>query len=406
MENYSAKQWTLIDLANHLGKDKDVYKDRLAFGREILEAVKEGTAEEYTEHADNPALFTKGIMAVEKMLRNEPTGHVIGLDACNSGPQILSALMHCEVGMRNTGLINTGTRPDGYSILKDNMYVEVDVTRKQVKNATVPYAYGSDYKPELIFGEELFHEYEKAYERTFPEAYLVRKILINAWNEDAPYHEFTLPNGLVAHLECRAVEEYRAEIEGYTYTYATSINRPLKKGEKGSKSLVANVTHGADGMVVQELDERCNYNQNQLRRVIEAIDNHLEQGSELQHEEFLRIQELALVHNFVSVANWNNIIEGYLAGADETYLLKLRAKAIDALMYQSFETFSIHDEFKCGVNNVERMRYVYNSIMAELYQSTWLLDVIEQLTGDRYDWDEPTKPEIVKAIMESDYAIS
>lgn len=63
------------------------------------------------------------------------------------------------------------------------------------------------------------------------------------------------------------------------------------------------------------------------------------------------------------------------------------------------------DEFKCGLNHVERMREVYNQIIAESYLSTWLLDVIEDLTGDRFEWDEPTDMEIYNELLQSNYAI-
>jgi hypothetical protein len=51
------------------------------------------------------------------------------------------------------------------------------------------------------------------------------------------------------------------------------------------------------------------------------------------------------------------------------------------------------------------MREVYNQIIAESYLSTWLLDVIEDLTGDSYEWDEPTDEEIYNQLLDSDYAI-
>lgn len=103
-----------------------------------------------------------------------------------------------------------------------------------------------------------------------------------------------------------------------------------------------NVTHGYDGFVVRELDNRCNYDVNVVRFAIEAIDNHLEHGSEYEFEPFLNVQRLALRHNFISVANLDNIRMNGLAGADRTYLERLRKKAVGLLMNESFVTYSIH----------------------------------------------------------------
>lgn len=407
MEHYTPAQWTLIDMANHFGLDKEVYKKRLAFGREMLEAIKEGQdMSQWIKQADAPAMFTKAICAVRDILEGAPTGHVIELDACNSGPAILSALMHCETGMRNTGLIDTGVRPDGYSTIKDNFNSEVDVTRKEVKTATVPYAYGSDFKPEQVFGEDLFAEFEAAYEKTFPEAYFVRKVLINAWDSKALFHEFTSIDGLVAHLESRGIQKTKGTLMGYTYTYTHMVNRPLiPMKDQGTKSLVANVTHNADGFVVREFDNRCNYNERQVMRAIETIDCHLANGSDYESEDFLRLQALGIRHNFVSMAVVEVIEWDCLAGAEPEYLMKLRALFVSVLEYPSFETFTIHDAFKFSPQHAERARRHYNNIMAELYESPWLLNVIEDLTGDAYQWDAPTDPTITEAIRQNNYSI-
>lgn len=407
MEHYSPAQWTLIDMANHYGLDKEVYSKRLAFGREMLEAIKEEQdMSPWINKADAPAMFTKAICAVRDILMGNETGHVIELDACNSGPAILSTLMHCITGMKNTGVIDTGVRPDGYNTILTNFDTEVEVGRKEVKTATVPYAYGSDYKPEQVFGDELFAEFEAAYEKTFPEAYFVRKVLINAWNSKALYHEFTAIDGLVAHLECKGLQKTKSTILGYTYTYAHSVNRPLiPTQDKGTKSLVANVTHCADGFVVREFDNRCNYNVRQVTGAIEMIDKHLINGSTHQSEAFLRLQDLGIKHNFVSMAVVEVMEWDCLAGAEPEYLMKLRALFERVLEYPSFETFSIHDAFKFSPKHAERARRHYNDIMAELYESPWLLNVIEDLTGDSYEWDEPTDPAITEAIRQNNYSV-
>lgn len=408
MQHYSAAQWTLIDMANHYGLDKEIYTKRLAFGREMLEEIKQGSdMSQWISKADAPAMFTKAINAVRDILASAPTGHIVELDACNSGPAILSVLTHCETGMRNTGVICTGIRPDGYMTILENFSADVsDITRKMVKNATVPYAYGSDFKPEQVFGSDLMPAYEQAYERTFPMAYLIRKVLINAWNPEALFHEFTAIDGLVAHLECRGVNKTKATFMGYTYTYTHSENRPLVPGkDQGTKSLVANVTHAADGFVVRELDNRCNYSEAVLERAIDAIDHELTSGSNHESDEFLRLQELGIKHNFRSAAVAESIVYDHLANADHGYLVQLRELFVSMLEYPSFETFSIHDAFKCSPNHVECMRRHYNDIMAELYESPWLLNVMGDLTGETYSWDVPTDPAITEAIRQNNYSI-
>ncbi|AUR97997.1 RNA polymerase [Vibrio phage 1.245.O._10N.261.54.C7] len=405
MLHFSPAQWCLIDMASQYGLNKENYPVRLAFGREMLEEIKqENDMSQWIAKAEAPALFTKAICAVRDILDGVATGHMIGLDACNSGPALLSVLLHCETGMRNTGVIDTGVRPDGYTVIKE--YMDSDVERKEVKNATVPYVYGSDSKPTQVFGEELSDEFERAYEKTFPEAYWVRKVLINAWDSKALFHEFTAMDGLVAHLECQGIQKTKGTLSGYTYTYMNKVNRPLiPMKDEGTKSLVANVTHCGDGTVVRELDNRCNYDEGQVRRALEAIEYHQEHGSDYYDDEFLRLQECALENNFISVANLENVRWDTLDGAKDEYLNQLKAKLEWLLTLPSFETLSVHDEFKCPPVNVEDMRMHYNQIMAEMYQSPWLLNVIKKLTGDEYEWDVPTDPAIIELIQQSNYQI-
>jgi len=46
-------------------------------------------------------------MAYREMQAGLPIGHLVGLDACASGPSIMSTLVGCKVGAKNTGLIGT-----------------------------------------------------------------------------------------------------------------------------------------------------------------------------------------------------------------------------------------------------------------------------------------------------------
>lgn len=411
MKTFTANQWMLIDLATQFGNDKDTFEHRLAFGRELFEEIKFGSdMTHWIAEADEPALFTKGIIAVEDVLAGKPTGHVIGHDAAASGPQLLSVLTHCKTGMINTGALNTGETPDLYTTIYGEMPNDGSKSRTMVKKATVPYVYGSDAAPENVFGDdkELFTE---AYQKTVPMAYLIRKILINAWNNDALAHDYDMPNGNHVHLECRGLVEYKGHYGDYTYTYLTSVNRPLIRGEdEGTKSLVANVTHSYDAFVVEELDQRCNYVSDKVEKQILAIESHLALGEHIQsgdHSclELLHMEKCWKKFNFLSVAGLDYVKENNLYSVSEDYLKALLVKAKELLKYPSFETFSVHDEFKCSPVHMNHMRKVYNQILAETYLSTWLLDTIETLTGKRYTWDEPVDMEIYETLLNSEYAI-
>ena len=139
---YTAKQWVLIDSGSQFGLDKKHFHERLAFGREVLDMVKEGQdMTSWIEKADEPEMFAKSLLTIQDALEGKPNGHLIGLDAASSGPQILSVLGRCEVGMRNTGALGNEV-PDLYTTLYEGMEGD-SLTRAQVKNATIPFVYGS-----------------------------------------------------------------------------------------------------------------------------------------------------------------------------------------------------------------------------------------------------------------------
>ena len=68
-----------------------------------------------------------------------------------------------------------------------------------------------------------------------------------------------------------------------------------------------------------------------------------------------------------------------------------------------FEIVTIHDGYRCLPHNVNQMRIVYNTIMAEITDSTLLEDIVKELSGIDL---EITKEFKGHHVMNSQYAIS
>lgn len=411
MKTYTPKQWLLIDLASKHGMDKNTYDERLMWGREVLEQLRLGSdGHEFIYSADEPALFAKALLAIKDTLLGQPTGHVVGLDAAASGPQLLSVLTHCETGMRNTGALNSGSVPDLYTLIQNNMQTTEKKDRDLVKQATIPYVYGSDVSPITVFGDDA-DKFVEAYEATVPYAAFVRRVLLDAWDESAYFYEYSMPDGAIVYLECKINDDFKGTMNGYTYTYRCSVNRPIKLKEKGSKALGANVTHSMDAFVVREIGARCHYNTVHITRVVNRLEAQLQmtdiESGERSDLELHKLQALWERYNFLSVAALDVISTKHnnLGSLSTEYLTALLEKAKWLLEYPSFQLFTIHDEFKCSPNHVERMRKVYNSIIAELYKSPWLFCVIEDLTGQSYEWSDPIDEDIYQQLLNAEYAI-
>lgn len=110
MKTFSGFDYLLIDAANSFGLDKELFETRIQWGRDNLD-----TLESLTPQAESPLLFAKAVMAIRKAQLKLPTGHLVAMDACCSGLQIMSAITGCISGARSTGLVDPNRRADAYT---------------------------------------------------------------------------------------------------------------------------------------------------------------------------------------------------------------------------------------------------------------------------------------------------
>jgi hypothetical protein len=228
MVMYTAKQWVLIDSGSQFGLDKKHFHERLAFGREVLDMVKEGQdMTSWIEKADEPEMFAKSLLTIQDALEGKPNGHLIGLDAASSGPQLLSVLGRCDIGMSNTGALGYEV-PDLYSAIYEQMDCE-KLVRSQVKKACVPFVYGSEKAPTEVFGEDA-PMFVLAYKTTVPTAYAVRELLLAAWKEDALSYTWPLPDNHTAHIEVFVTEDIKGKFLNKSYIQRIKMKKAKKKG--------------------------------------------------------------------------------------------------------------------------------------------------------------------------------
>ena len=410
--DYTPAQWVLIDAASQFGLDKKTFDDRLLFGRtlvermETIELTTTNIKEEFKdliETADEPEMFAKALLTINDILEGRENGHLIGLDAASSGPQLLSVLGGCVIGMSNTGVLGDNV-PDLYTTI----YNEMDndkLVRAQVKKACVPYVYGSDHAPEAIFGDDA-EEFTNGYSAAVPFAAVARDLMINCWNKDALFHEFPLPDAHIAHIEVRVKSEVNGKLLGKSYTYITEINAPKSRG-KGTKSLAANITHGWDAFMVREKGGRANYNYDRVMNSLILLDDANgvvpQVGTNLMLK---RLELLSKKFNFVSVEGLQHVECGMLADIDPAYLKALSELAMSMLHKDAYPIRTIHDEFAAHANNLSHMKNLYNVLLVESYASSWLFDTIESLCGMSFHHLKPAfNQDVSDAIGRAKYAI-
>ena len=174
MQFFTGFEYLLIDLANAFGHDKLLFPERIQWARDNMDNL-----EALADQAETKPLYVKALLAIRKAQAGQPTGHMVGVDGCCSGIQVMSVLTGCVEGAKSTGLIIPNHRADAYTatttIMNEILGVGAGVTvsRKDAKQSLMTSFYGSKKTPKDVFGEdtpELAAFYEAA-----------RKVAPGAW---------------------------------------------------------------------------------------------------------------------------------------------------------------------------------------------------------------------------------
>jgi hypothetical protein len=337
-------------------------------------------------------LFIKAVMAIRKAQKGLPTGHLVGLDACCSGIQVMSAMTGCVAGAESTGMINPNERADAYSKTTVEMGVilgaDVNVERDDAKTALMTSYYGSKAQPKHIFGEKT-PELDAFYQAAMtiaPGGWELLQDLLASWQPYALVHAWKLPDGFDARVKVMKKCEARIEVDELdhaTFTYEFYEN----EGTKTGLSNVANVTHSMDAWVLRSMHRRCNYNREMVeqcqawidaeiyRRCRELKDTTTPTGKLVYYIEQYQRSTLA------DVVILPHLTEENVRQLEEDHLMALARILAGMLQYEPFELVTVHDEFRSHANNCNWVRWQYREIMAEIADSNVLDDLLTQLHG-------------------------
>lgn len=386
MTFYTGWQYLLIDAATQYGHDKATFEQRIAFIEANLHQL-----EALADRADSKPLYLKAVQAIRKAQQGLPTGHMVGVDGCCSGIQVMSVLTGCEAGARATGLVDPAVRADAYSActtaMDEILGGGLHVSRADAKSALMTSFYGSKAQPKIIFGEETkelaaFYEAAKA---IAPGAWELLQDLLASWQPYALSHEWVLPDGFDARIKVMQKKEIRLQVDeldraSFTYEYYDN------QGTKAGLSNAANLTHSVDAYILRSMHRRLNYNREVVEHAaalieIEMLSRHLGQSQQpvdledpiaLYIDHYTRSTVADVV--ILPLLTHENVCQ-----LSKSHLEKLAEIVNKMLQYQPFELVTIHDEFKAHANNVNWVRYQYKEILADLADSNLLDDLLSQI---------------------------
>lgn len=301
-EKFNGADMLKIDIANTYGLDKELFPDRIKWfdtnEKDILNNLVT-----YMSEAEEPLLFKKAVLAWKEAKQGNPIHHNMFMDATASGLQIMAVLSGCKDTARQVNLVHSSERKDSYSdvnqVMNDSLGVEVP--RKKMKKAVMTHYYNSKKTPAEVFegDENQLDVFYKVLEETFPGAEAVMNVINSAWNPEAMYHEWTLPDGHVSHVKVTEAVDAKVELNEYdnkTFTYRFYDNKPSER----STSLAPNVIHSLDAYVIREVVRRADFPVAHIHDALTSHPNHMPKVMDLYRDILAEMAEMNLLEDIIS----------------------------------------------------------------------------------------------------------
>lgn len=399
MQTFTGREYLKIDIANNYGLDKLNWNDRIAWFD-----ANEDKLDELVKTAKEPALFYAGTKAYRAVLRGEPIGYMISLDATSSGLQLLAALTGDPSAASLCNVIDTGNREDAYVSIYHQMLSQVadksKISREDTKQAIMTAFYSSKAVPKQVFGEgQLLDIFYGSLEAMAPGAWELNETMLALWDPTAYEHFWVLPDNFHVHVKVMEQVRERVHFQNAPYDVFYHVNQPMKEG----RSLGANTIHSLDGMIVRELTRRCMYKPNQvdkLYRLIGEGDCGLSDKTD-DDKMVMRLWEHYQRTGYLSARIIDHLNEDNLGLVDDRAIKEL----LDSLPVKPFTIVSIHDCFRCLPHYGNDLREQYNRQLALIAKSSLLQDIVSQLVGKPISVSK-LDPTLWKQIEHTNYALS
>lgn len=196
------------------------------------------------------------------------------------------------------------------------------------------------------------------------------------------------------------------ELDHATFTYEFWENQGTKTG----LSNVANVTHSMDAYVLRSMHRRCNYDVSVIEAAQHLMIVELENRSYMEALEpvpgtkvayYIEQWERSTIADVVILPHLNpqNVRQ-----VPTKLLEKLLDLATRMLEHKPFHLITVHDEFKAHANNMNRVRYWYKEILAEIADSDVLQDLLNQIHGTNGTFSKQSS-NLGDLIRQSNYAL-
>lgn len=397
-QEFTGKEYLKIDIANNFGLDKDNWNDRIDWFNQ-----NEENLENMIKQAEEPALFFAGVQAYRKACKGEVVTYPISLDATSSGIQLLACLTGDRKAAALCNVIDTGKREDAYTGLYDLMLSKVGgrakIERKSTKQAIMTAFYNSTATPKKIFGEgELLNIFYETMKENAPGAWELTETMLTIWDPTAFINTWVMPDNFNVQVKVMSNVTETVNFLNEPFEVNYSMNQPMENG----RSLGANMVHSIDGMLVREMDRRCNYDPEQVANICRLI--HPDNGKRTDRDNdkmVITLWEHYQDSGFLSARIFNYLDGANLGLVNQDIIYNLAC----SLPTKPFQVISVHDCFRCLPNYGNDLRRQYNQLLSEVAKSDLLSFLISQMMK-RIVPVTKIDPSLWKDILDANYALS
>ncbi len=232
MQTFTGLEYIYIDMANTYGLDKALWDERIEWAKDVVSS--QAKIDKAIEDADEQILFIKAIYAYNDAIAGVPTGYIMGLDATNSGLQIMACLSGCISTAEHTNLVPNGKRNSAYHTVAGVMNID-GIEGKDVKYPLMTHYYNSQNKPKEILGDDTpeLEAFYRTLRKEFPGAEEVRNDCQSCWDSEADHHAWQAPDGHWAYVRVGRLVDKKIEISelgGATFTHRATVFEPSEYG--------------------------------------------------------------------------------------------------------------------------------------------------------------------------------
>lgn len=324
-------------------------------------------------NASNPIGMRAAFLGYREAMSGLPTGYLISLDATSSGLQLLSLLVSCPQSWNLCGGDHTHCK-SAYTAIYDQMGVGNRLTAKQVKSAIMTAFYGSTFIPEKTFGNDIDIFYDTM-EEMAPGAWQLNLDLQALWERvKGGDYAWTMPDNFHACIETKVAQQQPFTLLGKTL----EITKYVDGRPDFHKGLGPNIIHGVDALVVREMARRCMYSPKKVLEILELIRAGKTHGTGGKSAPM--VQTLWKWFNetgFLSMRILDYLYEDTLGLVDCGHILDL----LCSLPMKPFKIITNHDCFRAHPNYGNDLRRQYNTILADINDSTMLKSLASQIAG-------------------------